>query len=51
MTNTERTNDCKYFNIATLSHDLLAKRLELNDSNYFNENTVDVTNQEHDILY
>ena len=49
MTNTQKTNDYKYFNIATLSYDLLTKRLELNDSNYFNKNTVDVTNQKHDI--
>ena len=51
MTSTERTNDCKYFNIATLSHNLLAKRFELNDSNYFNENIVDVTDQKHDICW
>ena len=50
MTNIEKTNDCKYFNIAILLYDLLTKRFALNDSNYFNENIIDVTNQKHDML-
>ena len=47
MTSIEKTNECKYFNIATLSNDLRTKRFELNDLNYFSENIADVTNQKH----